>query len=71
MLTAVHRGPGPFVAGANTIRVTVGARCRTGMIETKTETTVVELQAISSCLRGALEPLACILGSSPEFWLGV
>jgi hypothetical protein len=63
MLTSVRRGPGPFVACANTIRVTAGERCRTGMNETETETTVVELQATGSCLRGDLN-------RSPIFWAG-
>ncbi len=43
-----------FATCADTIRVTAGERSRTGVNETKTETTVVELQATGSCLRAEL-----------------
>jgi hypothetical protein len=33
MLTSVHRRPPPSANWANTIRVTAGERCRTGMNE--------------------------------------
>jgi hypothetical protein len=37
MLASVHRRPPPSANCANTIRMTAGERCRTGMNETKTE----------------------------------
>jgi hypothetical protein len=54
MLNVVHDRPPTFATCADTIRVTAGERSRTGVNETKTETTVVELQATGSCLRAEL-----------------
>ncbi len=59
MLNVVHDRPPPFATCTNTIRVTAGERSRTGVNESKTETTVVELQATGSCMRAELNRWPC------------